>query len=71
MAARFELDFVTFYCKHSKCGEIFEKSLSGLAVVPDVFCPRCGTAARTGDENQILAAARTSEEGAYMDKTAR
>lgn len=71
MAESFDLDFVTFRCKHSECGEIFEKSLSDFAGAVDVFCPRCGTAARIGDENHLLAAARASEEGAYMDKTTR
>lgn len=71
MTARFDLDFVIFRCKHPKCGEIFEKSLRDLAGVDEVFCPRCGTATRIGEENHLLAAARAPEEGAYMTKTTR
>lgn len=64
MAASFDLDFVTFHCKHSKCGEIFEKSLGDFAGADEVICPRCGTAVRIGEENRLLAAAGTPDEAA-------
>ena len=70
MAAGFDLDFITFRCKHPKCGEIFEKSLGDLAGAEEVICPRCGTAAQIGEENHLLAAAKVAEKAAYADKTA-
>ena len=57
MAVSFDLDFVTFHCKHSQCGEVFEKSLRDLAGADEVICPRCGTAARIGEEDHLPAAA--------------
>ena len=71
MAVSYDLDFVTFRCTHPKCGEIFEKSVSEFAGAEEVYCPRCGTAARIGEENHILAAARAPEKEARLDKTAR
>ena len=71
MAVGFDLDFVTFRCKHPKCGEIFEKSLKDFAGVEEVFCPRCGTAARISEENHILAAARATEKAAQLGKATR
>jgi hypothetical protein len=69
MSVSFDLDFVAFRCKHPKCGEVFEKSLDDLAGMEDVICPRCGTAARIGEENLLLAAARAPDQAAYMEKT--
>ena len=71
MGLSFDLNFVTFRCKHPKCGEIFEKSLSDLAGADEVICPRCGTAARIGEENHLLAAAKAPEALAQPDKATR
>ena len=68
MAVSFDLDFITFRCKHPKCGEIFEKSLSDLAGADEVICPRCGTAARSQKENHFLAPAKASERLGHGDK---
>ena len=57
MTVRFDLDFVTFRCKHPECGEIFEKSSRDLAGADEAICPRCGTAARLSDESELLVAA--------------
>ena len=69
MTVSFDLDSVAFRCKHPKCGEIFEKSLSDLAGPDKVICPRCGTAARLSEENHLLAAARAPEGVPQLDKT--
>ena len=62
MTARFDLDFVTFRCKHAKCGEVFEKSLGDLARLDDAICPRCGTPTQIGEDNHLLASTSTPSE---------
>lgn len=56
MTVAFDLDFVTFRCRHPKCAEIFEKSADEIAKSDEVICPRCGTAASVDEDNPILAA---------------
>ena len=70
MAAHFDLDFVTFRCKHPKCREVFEKSLTDLVGVDDVICPRCGSAAHVSAEYHLAAAARAHEDKAYREESA-
>ena len=70
MAVSFDLDFITFRCKHPKCGEIFEKSPGDIAGADEVICPRCGTAAQISEENHFLAVARALEERTLADKPA-
>lgn len=69
MTASFDLDFVAFHCKHSECGEVFEKSLGDLAGTDEAICPRCGTAAHIGAENHLLVAAKAAQGLTPLDKT--
>ena len=70
MAVSFDVDFITFRCKHPKCGEVFEKSLGEIAGAEEVICPRCGTAAQISEENHILAAAKAPAKGGFDNKPA-
>ena len=70
MTVSFDLDFITFRCKHPKCGEVFEKSFGEIANAEEVICPRCGTAAQISEENHILAAAKLPEKGTFETKPA-
>lgn len=69
MIVGFDLDFVTFRCRHPKCGEVFEKSPGDLVAADQVFCPRCGAAAPVGEENHALAAASVLADKDRIAKT--